>query len=128
MGRGPLWGDGTTSAGLDKAGGPNYRTLKAGLPQAAVDGGIPPVLIRFQAAIEGAGSIKGPYVLKNPWSRRPQYRWSINGIRGAERVLERIWPWLDDAKRDQARRAILAARAGGPHRPMPPASGCFELP
>jgi len=120
-------GDGTTSAGLNKAGGPTYRTLKAGIPQAAVEGGIPPVLIRFHAAVGGAGSIRGPYVLKNPWSRLPQYVWSISGIRGAETVLEKIWPWLDEAKRDQARLAMLAAREGGPHRPLPPPSMSFGL-
>lgn len=120
-------GDGTTSAGLDKSGGPSYRTLKAGLPQAAVDGGVPPVLVRFQTAVDGAGSVRGPYVLRNPWSRLPQYVWSVSGIRGAEPVLERIWPWLDQAKRDQARFAIRAARAGGPHRPMPSPSALFEL-
>ena len=119
-------GDGTTSAGRNKAGGPTYRTLKAGLPQAAVNGGVPPVLPRFQAAVGGIGSVKGPYVLKNPWSRLPQYRWSIQGIRGVEPVLEQIWPWLDDAKRDQARAAIRAARAA-PHRPVPPVSEVFEL-
>jgi len=120
-------GDGTTSAGRDKSGGPNYRRLKAGLPQAAVDGGVPPVLVRFHAAVEGVGSVKGPYVLKNPWSRLPQFVWSVSGSRAAEPVLEKIWPWLDEAKRDQARAAIRAARAGGPHRPMPPPSECFGL-
>jgi len=120
-------GDGTTSAGRNTAGGPLYRTLKAGIPQAAVDGGVPPVLLRFHAAVDGAGSIGGPYVLKNAWSRLPQYVWSISGIRGVEPVLERIWPWLDDAKRHQARLAIHAARAGGPHRSMAPPSECFEL-
>lgn len=121
-------GDGTTSAGRDRSNGPEYRTLKVGIPQAAVDGTVPTVLNRFQAALEGAGSVRGPYVLKNPWSRLPQFVWSVSGIRGAEPVLEQIWPWLDDAKRDQARTAIRAARAGGPHRGMPPPSPCFELP
>jgi hypothetical protein len=120
-------GDGTTSAGRDKSGGPNYRRLKAGLPQAAVDGGVPPVLVRFHEAVEGVGSVKGPYVLKNAWSRLPQFVWSVSGSRAAEAVLEKIWPWLDDAKRDQARAAIRAARAGGPHRPMPPPNPCFGI-
>jgi len=118
-------GDGSTSAGLNKAGGPTYRTLKAGIPQAAVQGGVPPVLTRFRAAVN-AGSVRGPYTLKNPWSRQPQFVWSINGIRGVEPVLELIWPWLDDAKRHQARVAIRAARACR-HRPLPPPSACFEL-
>ena len=120
-------GDGTTSAGRDRSGGPQYRTLRAGIPQAAVEGRVPPVLIRFHAAVQGAGSVRGPYVLKNPWSRLPQYVWSIGGIPGVERVLEQIWPWLDEAKRSQARRAIHAARAGGPHRPMKPPNSLFEL-
>jgi hypothetical protein len=119
-------GDGTTSAGLNVAGGLGYRTLKAGIPQAAVEGGIPPVLTRFHAAVGGAGSVRGPYVLKNPWSRLPQFVWSISGIRGVEPVLELIWPSLDEAKRDQARVAIRAARACR-HRPMPPPAHCFEL-
>jgi hypothetical protein len=120
-------GDGTTSAGRDRSGGPEYRNLKVGIPQAAVDGAEPPVLGRFHVAVHGAGSVRGPYVLKNPWSRLPQFVWSVNGSRGAEPVLERIWPWLDEAKREQARSAIRAARAGGPHRPLPPPSACFGL-
>ena len=119
-------GDGTTSAGLNKAGGPGYRTLKAGIPQAACDGAIPPVLTRFHEAV-GAGSIRGPYVLKNPWSRQPQFVWSISGTRGVEPVLELIWPWLDDVKREQARVAISAARACR-HRPLPPPSPTFDVP
>ena len=120
-------GDGTTSAGLNRAGGQGYRALKAGIPQAAVEGGVPPALTRFQAAVAGAGSIRGPYVLKNPWSRLPQFVWSINGIRGVEPVLELIWPWLDEAKRHQARVAITAARTCR-HRPLPAPSPVFELP
>lgn len=120
-------GDGTTSAGLDTSTGPEYRRLKVGLPQAAVNGGVPPVLLRFQEAVGGAGSVGGPYVLKNPWSRLPQYVWSLSGSRGAERVLELIWPWLDEAKRQQARVAIVAAREGGPHRPLPLPSAAFGL-
>ena len=120
-------GDGTTSAGRDRTGGPDYRTLKLGIPQAAVEGAEPPALGRFYAAVHSAGSVRGPYVLKNPWSRLPQFVWSVNGSRAAEAVLEKIWPWLDEAKRDQARIAIRAARAGGPHRPMPPPSACFGL-
>jgi len=120
-------GDGTTSAGHDRSVGPEYRSLKVGVPQATVDRSVPPVLTRFHAAVGGAGSVRGPYVLKNPWSRLPQFVWSVSGIRGSEPVLERIWPWLDETKRDQARTAIRAARAGGPHRPMPPPNPCFEL-
>jgi len=119
-------GDGTTSAGLNIAGGPGYRTLKAGIPQAAFEGGVPPVLTRFHAAVGGAGAVRGPYVLKNPWSRLPQFVWSISGIRGVELILELIWPWLDEAKRDQARVAIRAARACR-HRRLPPPAVCFEL-
>jgi hypothetical protein len=119
-------GDGTTSAGLNNAGGPGYRTLRAGIPQATINGETPPVLLRFHAAVGFAGSIRGPYLLKNPWSRHPQYVWSVSGIRGVEPVLERIWPWLDSAKRDQARAAMRTCREG-PHRPIGPPSACFEL-
>jgi hypothetical protein len=38
-----------------------------------------------------------------------------------------LWPWLDEAKRAQARRAMTLARERGPHRPMPPASETFGL-
>ncbi|HEV2249138.1 MAG TPA: hypothetical protein VGT60_01350 [Candidatus Limnocylindria bacterium] len=120
-------GDGTSSAAFDRSNGPDYRRLHIGIPQAAVNGRVPPVLPKFQAAVGGAGSIRGPYTLKNPWSRLPQYVWSLSGTPGGEHVLGMIWPWLDDAKRDQARRAMRAARAGGPHRPLPPPSAVFEL-
>jgi hypothetical protein len=64
---------------------------------------------------------------KNPWSRQQQYAWHLGGSVKVEAVLERIWPWLDEAKRDQARRAIADARRSGPHRSMPPANEIFGL-
>jgi len=58
---------------------------------------------------------------KNPWSRQVQYAWQAGGSLGAESVLESLWPWLHDVKR------IVAARAGGPHRPIGPPREIFGL-
>ena len=120
-------GDGTTSAGRANRLHPEYRQLRAGIPQAEFAGAVPPVLVRFQQAVGGIGSIHGPFMPRNPWSKRRQYTWQVTGISRTEVLLELIWPWLDDAKRQQARSAITAARRGGPHRPLPPPSSLFEL-
>jgi len=64
---------------------------------------------------------------KNPWSRQPQYAWQASGSAKVESILERLWPWLDEAKRDQARRSIVSARNSGRHRPMPPPDETFGL-
>jgi hypothetical protein len=118
-------GDGTVTASRSIRGSP-ARHLRARIAQAGA-AGEPEVLRRFKSAAGDLGSIRGPFMPNNPWSRQPQYAWQAGGSIKVEAILERLWPWLDEAKRDQARRAIVSARETGPHRPMPPASEAFGL-
>jgi hypothetical protein len=101
------------------------RHLRARIAQAGARRE-PEVLSRFLRAVN-VGAIRGPFTLKNPWSRQVQYAWQAGGSPAVEFVLEALWPWLHDEKRSQALRAIVAARATGPHRPMRPPSEIFGL-
>jgi hypothetical protein len=118
-------GDGTVSASRSVRGSP-ARHLRARIAQAGATGE-PELLRRFNAAAGDLGSIRGPFMPKNPWSRQPQYAWQASGSAKVESILERLWPWLDEAKRDQARRSIVSARNSGRHRPMPPPDETFGL-
>ncbi|HEV2011360.1 MAG TPA: hypothetical protein VGS17_10095 [Candidatus Limnocylindria bacterium] len=90
-----LGGDGTVSASGSVRGSP-ARHLRARIAQAGA-AGQPEVLRRFRAAAGDLGSIRGPFMPKNPWSRQPQYAWQAGGSAKVEAVLERLWPWLDEA-------------------------------
>ncbi|HYK97076.1 MAG TPA: hypothetical protein VEU77_01665 [Candidatus Acidoferrales bacterium] len=86
--------------------------VKMELPQASADG-VPETLERFRTAL-GAGFIGGPYPPRSPWSRLPQYRWSLGARSEVTRVLELMWPWLSTVKRAQAeakRRVVNPGRA-----------------
>ena len=118
-------GDGTVSASRSVRASP-ARCLRARIAQGGATGE-PEARRRFKAPVGDLGSIRGPFMPKNPWSRQPQHAWQVGGSADVEAVLERRWPWLDEAKRDQARRAIVCARGAGPHRPMPLANRIFGL-
>lgn len=56
-----------------------------------------------------AGVVDTPEVLlrrTSPWSKQPQYRWSVGSAGGVRFVIERLWPWLDESKRTQAEAAL----------------------
>lgn len=82
-----------------------WPQLQASIAQAGLETA-PAILERFRAAVEGLGSITGPYVPPSAWSRQPQFRWSIGSASGTRRVLDLLWPWLDARKREQARLAL----------------------
>lgn len=59
------------------------------------------VLERFQAALDGAGTIDGPYTQKS--ARKPLYRWRWRG--GTPKMadlIHRMWPFLGPRRRAQA--------------------------
>jgi hypothetical protein len=87
-----------------------YSQLRLGITQASRHG-VPAALERFRAAMDGLGSVLGPYVPTSPWSRQPQYRWQIGNERGARIVIRSLWPWLDQRKRAQATAALSALHA-----------------
>ena len=116
-------GDGTVSATTTRSL-PDIRYLRAGIVQAGSNG-MPEVLTRFRSAVGDRGAIRGPFMPKNPWSRQVQYAWHSGGADNVEKILGLLWPWLDDAKRAQARRAIFAARRTR-HRRTAPLDPIFE--
>jgi len=77
---------------------------------------------RRELAVSQAGGQGTPQVLE-------RFREIVNGrgtIRGSvERVMRLLWPWLDDAKRAQAVKAIVSARSTR-HRASTPLDPIFE--
>src|SRR4051812_26863754 len=59
-------------------------------------------LFRFRAAVGGAGSISAPRALPK---RQPISAWRVYAA-GGQFVLQRLWPYLGEAKRGQALRAL----------------------
>jgi hypothetical protein len=92
--------DGEGSISLAGPLGRRYASLE--LPQSSAMA-VPSTLVRFRAAV-GAGFVNGPYPPRSPWSRLPQFRWSLGARAQVARVLLILWPWLSEAKRDEVRR------------------------
>jgi hypothetical protein len=83
---------------------PRWRGLAMELPQSSL-AGIPETLTRFHAVV-GVGVISGPRVQRNPWSKKPQYRWRTSGRRAVGHVIRSLWPWLGAVNRAR----LLAVR------------------
>jgi hypothetical protein len=77
---------------------PAWRGLAMELPQSTDLGVIPEALQRF-GAIVGVGSISGPRMQRNSWSRKPQYRWQTSGRHSVSTVVRALWPWLGTVNR-----------------------------
>lgn len=63
------------------------------------------------------GTVRGPY---GPYqnSKQAHFQWDTSSYERAETVIESIWPWLSDPKREQALQAIEEyknRRPGKPH-------------
>jgi len=71
----------------------------------------PTTLERFRRAV-GMGRINGPY---NYVKGNKANHWQFNacGFHQVQAVVGRLWPFLSEPKRDQARNALLAYRLGG---------------
>jgi hypothetical protein len=92
------------------SGGQPMLNLKQVSP--ADDAGPPELVTRFYAAIGGLGKIGGPY-RDNPRThprRQPFAMWWARGPEAAN-VIERLWPWLGEAKRRQWREVVNRDRA-----------------
>lgn len=84
------------------------------IPQAVgIDGSPSAALTRFQRAIGDIGYITGPRILRNPWSRLPQYRWQVSNRAGVQEALTLLWPWLGAEKRAQASQALFGPASDG---------------
>jgi len=77
------------------------------------EGGPPPLLYRFQAAVGGIGLIHGP-------ARGYLYQWHSKRHVVVDAVSELLWPWLSDAKREQLRRASAEVGRSTPTVPDAP--------
>lgn len=77
-----------------------YDITTVGLSIAQVD--VRP-LQRFIAAIEATQNPTGPYRTKNK-NAQPYYRWAVEGRPSTLRVLEALWPFMSEPKREQSYR------------------------
>lgn len=69
---------------------------------------LPEVLERFQLAVNGVGTINGPYhhdQKKYP-NKRPTWFYRAIGFNQTQTVVALLWRWLGSVKRLQATRAI----------------------
>ncbi len=100
-------GEGYVGAG----GCQGKRTLEMSIGQATT-ASVPPTLTRVRLAL-GVGSIHGPRIPRNPWSKLPQYVWSVKAFEDVQFAVALLWTWLGPVKRAQAREALLRYRALG---------------
>lgn len=82
--------------------GNGARTVRLGISNTNLD-----MLERFQE-IMGCGRIKDKPLLGS-LGRKPRWEWICDRRSDALSVLDRMWPWLTDEKRDQASRVIANA-------------------
>jgi hypothetical protein len=87
------------------------RTIEISIAQASA-GELPTTLSRV-ALVMGVGSLRGPRMLPNPWSKLPQYVWCANAFEDVQFATAMLWRWLGPVKRLQAREALLRYRALG---------------
>ena len=60
---------------------------------------------RFQSIMGGVGNINGPYKDKRPTSS-PIWSYRMSGVNNVREALKRLWPWLGEAKKEQAEKAL----------------------
>lgn len=65
-------------------------------------------LRRFQAAVGGLGTVRGPYFQKNP-KHKPYWVFGVGSHKNTQAVVAMLWNWLSEPKREQALEAITAA-------------------
>jgi hypothetical protein len=81
------------------------RSLAMVISQAS-DDGVPEVLLRFQKAVGGLGTIEGPFPRPRPnW--RPLYCWRVTSFEKVQAVTAMLWPFLSSIKREQARVVLV---------------------
>jgi len=76
----------------------------------------PAVLYRFQRAVLGLGTVRGPYD-RAKWNQRPQYRFDAGSFEQVQAMMALLWRWLSPVKRAQtvqAFRSFHALRAANP--------------
>jgi len=101
-------GEGYIGAG----GAPGKRTIEMSIAQATTGCEVPATLSRVALAL-GVGSLRGPRMLPNSWSKLPQYVWCARAYEDVQFATAVLWRWLGPVKRAQAREALLRFRALG---------------
>jgi hypothetical protein len=91
-------GEGSTSAH-------NGRGLQLHLSQIDVR-----PLQRFQLAVSGLGTLRGPYSPRGK-QQRPFCVWSSTKFEHSQAVIAMLWRYLSDPKKEQAARAVEQIRA-----------------
>lgn len=66
----------------------------------------PEVLLKFQAAVLGIGTLQGPYKTASMGNSRPRWQYTATGA-DAQAVIAMLWPWLGTVKREQARERLV---------------------
>lgn len=99
-------GDGSTYLAKHRSHAGQFY-LEAALTQSSWTG-VPEILPRF-ANVVGCGRVYGPYPLPAPHA--PVYRWRACRRAQIEAMIERLLPYLDPVRRDQALVAFAAISA-----------------
>jgi hypothetical protein len=100
-------GEGYIGAG----GSLGKRTIEMSIGQASAVA--MPVTLARVALVLGVGTLRGPRMLPNEWSKLPQYVWTVRSFEDVQFATAVLWRWLGPVKRAQARDALLRYRALG---------------
>lgn len=91
---------------LNTGKGNKYRHLRLTVGQSDTE-----VLVRFYDAI-GFGNLNGPITPKRgQLGKKDMWALNIHGFEQVQAAVAMLWPWLSTPKRQQAKRALLEARA-----------------
>ena len=102
-------GEGNVTFGSKPYHRKDGSVFKGVIAQIAQAGGIdepPQVLTRFRNAV-GRGTIMGPYIQKRP-NHSPMWRYQACGYKDTKAVIDLLWDFLGDIKRDQANSKLEA--------------------
>lgn len=66
------------------------------------------VLDRFHAAVGGVGRVYQLRARRGGLSQGAPFRWQTTSRAGGTQVIDALWPFLSDIKRQQATRSLMA--------------------
>jgi hypothetical protein len=71
----------------------------------------PKALHRFGSAIGSLGGISGGTKIYGR-AKKPMYQWRVTGFERVQAVIAMLWPWLTEAKKEQAIRVLSNSQCG----------------
>jgi hypothetical protein len=89
-------------------GDPRWPQARMEIAQASASTA-PDTLDRFRRIV-GAGKVGGPRILRSPWSKLPQYRWSLTRFPEIERVVAMLYPYADVVRRERMAASLAVVR------------------